>query len=226
MKFGINQSISQTITQLSCIQLETPSSRLWNFWWIKTYTTFKLTPKKTPKTPLYSIPSWRVIWNYLSIPKFQRLHRWSLGMDNKFHPTLYWPCDYLSMLGWKLIHVSKRASGNSFMLITRWLRHDLHALDCIITHNSNNATHQIMFRTRYFDFIAGRVLTNVYCICLLSAWLLFVFIVSNMMHAVWFILYDLCEGNQPLVDSPHKVQVCGRRLSVMISCTFLSSCRV
>ena len=42
MKFGINQAISQTITQLSCIQLETPSSRLWNFWWIKTYTTFKL----------------------------------------------------------------------------------------------------------------------------------------------------------------------------------------
>ena len=40
MKFGINQAISQTITQLSCIQLETPSSRLWNFWWIKTYTTF------------------------------------------------------------------------------------------------------------------------------------------------------------------------------------------
>ena len=34
MKFGINQAISQTITQLSCIQLETPSSRLWNFWWI------------------------------------------------------------------------------------------------------------------------------------------------------------------------------------------------
>ena len=43
MKFGINQAISQTITQLSCTQLETPSSRLWNFLWIKTYTTFKLT---------------------------------------------------------------------------------------------------------------------------------------------------------------------------------------
>ena len=40
MKFEINQAISQTTTQLSCIQLETPSSRLWNFWWIKTYTTF------------------------------------------------------------------------------------------------------------------------------------------------------------------------------------------
>ena len=44
MKFGINQAISQTITQLSCIQLETPSSRLWNFWWIKTYTTFNWIP--------------------------------------------------------------------------------------------------------------------------------------------------------------------------------------
>ena len=31
MRFGINQAISQTITQLPCIQLETPSSRLWNF---------------------------------------------------------------------------------------------------------------------------------------------------------------------------------------------------
>ena len=40
MKFGVNQAISQTIIQLSCIQLETPSSRLWNFWWIKSYTTF------------------------------------------------------------------------------------------------------------------------------------------------------------------------------------------
>ena len=27
-------------------------------------------------------------WNYLSIPKLQRLHRWSLGMDKLFHPTL------------------------------------------------------------------------------------------------------------------------------------------
>ena len=46
MKFGINQAISQTITQLSCIQLDTPSSRLWNFWWIKTYTTFNCHSRK------------------------------------------------------------------------------------------------------------------------------------------------------------------------------------
>ena len=47
-------------------------------------------------------------WNYLSIPKLQRLHRWSLGMDRQFHSTLYNGCYYLSMLGLKLNHVSKR----------------------------------------------------------------------------------------------------------------------
>ena len=39
----------------------------------------------------------------VSIPKLQWLHRWSSGMDKWFHPTLYWVCGYLSMLGLKLI---------------------------------------------------------------------------------------------------------------------------
>ena len=51
-------------------------------------------------------------WNYLSIPKLQRCNRWSLGMDKWFHPTLYWACDYLSMLGLKLNHVSKSGPRN------------------------------------------------------------------------------------------------------------------
>ena len=38
-------------------------------------------------------------WNYLSIPKLQRLHRWSLGMDKLFHPIHYNVYNYLSMLG-------------------------------------------------------------------------------------------------------------------------------
>ena len=41
---------------------------------------------------------WSVGWNYL--------HRWSLGMDKLFHPTLYRTYGYLSMLGLKLIYVS------------------------------------------------------------------------------------------------------------------------
>ena len=45
---------------------------------------------------------------YLSIPKLQRLHRWSLIMDNQFHFTLYNGCNHLFMLGLKLKHVSKR----------------------------------------------------------------------------------------------------------------------
>ena len=46
-------------------------------------------------------------WNYSSIPKLQRCNRWSLGMDKQFHPTLYNGCNYLSILGLQLIHVSK-----------------------------------------------------------------------------------------------------------------------
>ena len=75
-------------------------------------------------------------WNYLSIPKLQRLHRWSLGRDKKFHPTLYQVCEYLSMLGLKLIHVSKRgqwsyasslqdlgtSEGESYHLLWLWLQ--------------------------------------------------------------------------------------------------------
>ena len=30
------------------------------------------------------------------------------GMDKQFHPTLYWACDYLPIVGLKLDHVSKR----------------------------------------------------------------------------------------------------------------------
>ena len=50
-------------------------------------------------------------WNYLCNPKLQRWHCWSLGMDKLFYPTLYNGCNYLSMLGLKSNHVSKRGHG-------------------------------------------------------------------------------------------------------------------
>ena len=53
-------------------------------------------------------PLWIAGWNYLSVPKCQRCNRWRLKMHESYHPTLYWACDYLSTLGLKLIHVSKR----------------------------------------------------------------------------------------------------------------------
>ena len=46
-----------------------------------------------------------VAWNYLSIPKLQRGNRWNSGM--KFHSTLYWACDYSSVLGLNLTYLSK-----------------------------------------------------------------------------------------------------------------------
>ena len=46
-------------------------------------------------------------WNYLCILKLQLCNRRSLEKDTLYHPTLYWACLYLSMLGLKLIHVSK-----------------------------------------------------------------------------------------------------------------------
>ena len=54
------------------------------------------------------LPSINVGWNYLSIPKLQRLHRWSLGMDKLCLPTFYNGCVYLSTVGLKLNHGSKR----------------------------------------------------------------------------------------------------------------------
>ena len=56
-------------------------------------------------------------YHYLSIPKLQGLQHWSLGMDKLFHPTLYDGCNYLSMLGFKLIHVSKRGPRCSRLCI-------------------------------------------------------------------------------------------------------------
>ena len=57
-------------------------------------------------------------WNYLSVPKLQRLHRWSLVIDKWFHPTYDNGFDYLSMLWLKLIHVSKRGQVSAKMV--RW----------------------------------------------------------------------------------------------------------
>ena len=57
---------------------------------------------------------------YLFIPKLQRLHRWSLGMDKQFHLTLCQACDYLSMEGLKLNPVSKRGSRGLFYLTNRY----------------------------------------------------------------------------------------------------------
>ena len=58
-------------------------------------------------------------WNDLSILQLQKYNRCSLGMDNYIHPTAYRICYHLSMLGWKLIRVSKRGYANT-MVLAMW----------------------------------------------------------------------------------------------------------
>ena len=41
-------------------------------------------------------------------------------MDKLFHPTLYNGCNYLSILGWKLIHVCKRSFKYSADQTSQW----------------------------------------------------------------------------------------------------------
>ena len=53
-------------------------------------------------------------WNYMyfSIPKLEKLHCSSLGMDMLFHPRLYNGCNYISTLGLKSIHVNEGVPGS------------------------------------------------------------------------------------------------------------------
>ena len=63
-------------------------------------------------------------WNYLSIRKLQRMHRWSYGMNMYFHSTCYRACDCLSIRGLKLTHVRQNASDVKNWMTSphRWLR--------------------------------------------------------------------------------------------------------
>ena len=49
------------------------------------------------------------MWDEITYP-FTSFNDWSLGIVKKCYPTLYNGCNYLSMLGLRLIHVNKRIS--------------------------------------------------------------------------------------------------------------------
>ena len=93
--------------------------------------------------------------NYLSIPKLQRLYRWSLGMDKWFHPTLCTGCNYLSMLGLKLNktqnrhHVTypqERALGCLCQFNALHWRHNDH--DSVSNHQPHRCLLNRLFRRR------------------------------------------------------------------------------
>ena len=67
-------------------------------------------------------------WNYLSIPWLQRLHHCSFGINKWLQPILYGGYNYLSLLGFKSNHVSKRRPRNANL---PWRPCDMGTLFCI-----------------------------------------------------------------------------------------------
>ena len=59
------------------------------------------------------------MWEEITYPflNFNGSNRWNLGMDKWFHPTVYNGCNYLSMLGLKLNHVSKSGHWQHMQVI-------------------------------------------------------------------------------------------------------------
>ena len=91
-------------------------------------------------TQINLIPSRISSYNYhkamaLSIPKLQRWGCRSLEMDEKFLPTLYWACDYLSILGLKLIYVSKTGPRYLDIVSNNWSRYSC-ALTTILLYDN------------------------------------------------------------------------------------------
>ena len=65
------------------------------------------------------------VWDLITYPfdNVNGLHSWSLGMDKIFHSTLCNGCNYLCVLGLKLIHNSKRGSWYTllmFLMLKVW----------------------------------------------------------------------------------------------------------
>ena len=74
-------------------------------------------------------PQWGVEWNYLSIPKLQKLHCWSLGIDESFHHTLYWMIllihtiisDWMCQCSWQLLNYhSKHERTGPYKEVQIW----------------------------------------------------------------------------------------------------------
>ena len=74
------------------------------------------------------IPAWisnhmsSKVWDKITYPflNFNDCTRWGLGMDKQFHPAIYNRCNYLSMCGLKLYHVSERGPRTQLFIITNF----------------------------------------------------------------------------------------------------------
>ena len=85
-------------------------------WWQQQYKEYDILDSISVSNTIVLIVNWTqwflwvtfffVLGSFCATPNLQRVHR------QQFHLTLYWAWDYLSVLGFKLIHVSKGALDN------------------------------------------------------------------------------------------------------------------
>ena len=73
-------------------------------------------------------------------------------MDKYFHSTLYWVCNYLSILGLKLIHISKRATDATDIVRSEYQ----YALDMLHQQRCAEVVH--ILKTTAYDMLSLKLI--------------------------------------------------------------------
>ena len=147
----------------------------------------------------------------------RRLLRESLEMEKLFHPTLYNGCDFLSMVGLKLTHVSKTGP---WLYINRWFLSStfFFILTIATTQWSIWRTQQVVLRWRtyfLFEVIVLFPIPFVSCSTRLRLWRWFV----RFQNKQWLYLPLGCGGppcwfqQDRLVNNPYHAE---RRVETQI----------
>ena len=111
---GIKQAASHYLIPRQMYLLWFNLSVTWQVFVLQnTHNIIQNTHNRHPLYFPYLHPAWisnlmpSKVWEEFIYPFLQQKHHWSLGMDYSFHHIYYNGCNYLSMLGFKLIHFSK-----------------------------------------------------------------------------------------------------------------------
>ena len=102
---------------------------------------------------------WPVKWTCLYISKLQQLHRWCSIMDHQFNPTIHIGCNYLSMLGLKSIHVSKR--GPIYRVWPQFVHHCDFGCSVTAGLSAGSVLDTKMIRST-FPWVAATILSYIY----------------------------------------------------------------
>ena len=141
-------------------------------------------------------------WNYLFIIKLQWCSRWSLWMDMRFHPSLFWTCDYFAMLGLKLLYMytSKSFSCCSCLVVVAGCSVIAMVVECRYPYHWSSSK---VANDTQRQITTDRNLVYHDAVCLYGHWLSLsqvnrppLMMTSSM--ETFSALLALCEGNSPV----------------------------